>query len=60
MSKKNMTIVYVVDFSSKNVLLREELNNNSTSKKELEKREKVDSAISCLTTEMLEKQKKAS
>lgn len=54
MAKKEKTVVYVVDFLKKEVLLREEL-SNGTSKKEQEKMEKINSAVDCLKADLLSK-----
>ena len=50
--KKERTIVYVVDFLNKKLLLKEEINNKSQSKKEQEKFEKIQSAVACLSAEV--------
>lgn len=50
--KKEKTTVYVVDFANKKLVLKEEINNKSQSRKEQEKLERVFSAISCLEAEL--------
>lgn len=50
--KKEKTTIYVVDFVNKKLVLREEINNKSQSKKEQEKIEKVHSAVSCLEADL--------
>jgi len=56
MAKKEKTMVYVVDFLSKKLLLKEELINTS-SKKEEDKMDRINSAIDCLKYDMDAKQK---
>jgi len=56
--KKDKTLVLVVDFTQRKLLLKEELNNNSTAKKEKEKMEKIQSAIALVSADYSEKLKK--
>lgn len=56
MSKKEKTVIYVVDFVNKKLMLKEEL-SSSNSKKEFEKIEKINSAIDCLYHDLNQKKK---
>lgn len=52
MAKKEKTVVYVVDFKNKTLLLKEELTNTS-SKKEQDRMQRINSAVECLRAELL-------
>lgn len=56
MSKKEKTQIYVVDFVNKKLMLKEEV-SSSNSKKEMEKLEKIQSAVDCLYHELNQKKK---